>query len=190
VTCVDGRQRALTDVDVRSVNGPLVNIGFYSYVLVFLLSTTCGTECPIMCWCAVKKLLTHSLVDSLAVVLLCSWRTPCSTKSWNTAAIWRTSRWTRTSRAKPRRTSSNTCPSSPARIARPTTRRSVTMLPCGAIEAAVIGCNFTPRVFWHCWLWARNVIWPLNRVSNTSGNPENLLELFSPPACGVEILEI
>jgi len=37
----------------------LVIIWFYSYVLILYLPTIYGTEWPIMCWCAVKKLLTH-----------------------------------------------------------------------------------------------------------------------------------
>jgi len=45
----------------------LVIIWFYSYVLILELSTIYGTEWPIMCWCAVKKLLTHSLRDGRAV---------------------------------------------------------------------------------------------------------------------------
>ena len=36
-------------------------IWFYSCVLILYLPTIYGTEWPIMCWCAVKKLLTHSL---------------------------------------------------------------------------------------------------------------------------------
>jgi len=34
-------------------------IWFCSYLLILQLSTIYGTEWPIMCWCAVKKLLTH-----------------------------------------------------------------------------------------------------------------------------------
>ena len=47
----------------------LVITWFYSYVLILYLSTIYGTEWPIMCWCAVKKLLTHTymyfMYDSL-----------------------------------------------------------------------------------------------------------------------------
>jgi len=35
-------------------------IGFYSSLLILLLSYYLPFMAPIMCWCAVKKLLTHS----------------------------------------------------------------------------------------------------------------------------------
>jgi len=42
-----------------------VIIWFYSYVLILYLSTIYGTEWPIMCWCAVKKLLTLTHTHTL-----------------------------------------------------------------------------------------------------------------------------
>jgi len=53
----------------------LVIIWFYSYLLILWLSTIYGTEWPIMCWCAVKKLLTDS--HSLAPA---GWPSRCTIK--------------------------------------------------------------------------------------------------------------
>jgi len=57
---------------------------------------------------------------------MCSWRTPCSTKSWSTVDISRISRWTRTSKAKRRPMLWSTCPSSRGLIGLQASHRSVT----------------------------------------------------------------
>jgi len=62
---------------------------------------------------------------SICAACMCSWRMPCWTKSWNTVVTWRTSRSTRTSRAKQRTMWINTCLSFPEHIGLLTTHRSL-----------------------------------------------------------------